>query len=116
MDNEEREVKQLLIDLNDKQEHLQATIAELESKIRERELEVQQLLADRELELARSAGQNCDRNKAGAPFCLLPSSLNKQDTSVNEIGSFSSEFTREVASLLNNIHKNTQEISSLIKL
>lgn len=113
MDNvseNELELKKILVDLDYKQNLLQATVDHLENEIKKREIEVQKLLSERGLRFAKKSYSAEDSKDTKS----IPPA--QQQRANDEIVEFNSEFARELAFLLNNIGKNSEEITKLIKL
>ena len=100
-DPDELEVKRILVDLEDEHRHLQVSIGHLEHEIQKREVEIQRLLAERELDLAKSRNQDKPILEA----------KQRQDRP-----QFSSDFTKQVAFLLDRIQKTSEQVCELVKL
>lgn len=84
--NDQMQLKKILVDLEDEHKHLQVSVSHLEQEIEKREIDIKRLLTERDL--SRS----------------------------NLKSDFSSEFAREVDNLLRSITMKSREISSLLKL
>lgn len=105
--SDQLELKKILVDLEDEHKHLQASIGHLEHEIRKRELDIQALLVERELELAKNEPD----------FEIVTSLESEHRTQSNKaVIDFSSEFAKQVSLLLTNISKTSEEISAHIKL
>lgn len=101
MDSEETQLqlKETLVSLEDQHNHLRASVRHLEHEVKKRELEVQRLIAERELNLAKDKARNTTGNRTGG--------------SASE---GSSAFAKQVDQLLSNISRTSEEISSMIRL
>lgn len=108
MDNQNSDqlhLKKILVDLEDEHEHLQASIGHLKNEIEKREIDIQKLLADRELALVRKG-----------PNLNSEANLHSVEPEEGQRTEYSSEFAKSVGQLLENIARTSEEVSSLIKL
>lgn len=114
MDNnsEQLELKKVLVDLEDQHQHLQASIGHLEQEIKKRELDIQKLVAERELELVNS--KNLEINNKNNDILDTQHEVNT-NLDIQQSDS-DSAFAKEVGLILNKITKTCQEVSSLIRL
>lgn len=103
-DSDQLQLKKILVDLEDEQQHLEASINHLKNEIDKREVEVRLLFAERELELTRE-NQSVDFHKLA--------SGDQGDILTLE---HSQEFVRQVNQILDKIGRTAEEVSALIKL
>lgn len=105
--SEQLELKKILVDLEDEHKHLQVSIGHLENEIKKRVIEIQQLVAERDLEFVRS---NLDLHKQANK--VNPGSQHKASTS-DDCGSV---FAKEVELIVSRATKTCEEVYSLIEL
>lgn len=100
--------KKLLIDLEDEQAHLKASIGHLKQEVEKREIEVQNLLVQRELQFAREASTTNTTTtfKPKQPSSYIDKQQQTQETR--------SPFSKQITELLNNIIKTSEEINQLL--
>lgn len=106
VDSDQLELKKILVDLEDERKHLEVSIGHLEHEISKREVEVQRLLAESELDSVTLENQTIPRR--------LPR-YNSGDQDYPDSGS-NAEFIEQVDQLLKNIATTSEELISLIKL
>lgn len=111
MDNESAVFKRILVDLEDKHEHLKSSVDHLRREISKREVEIERFVTEKELEstkedIAFKKSRSCHH---------FPTQANINDT-YELRPQYSSDFTAQVGQLIDNINRTTQEISALIKL
>lgn len=130
--------KKILLDLEDEHEHLKASVDHLKHEVQKRELEVQNLLVQRELKFARQATlsdyNNIDKKQQIITQRLnpietatrtlaktitiepgnIPSELDKRVINTGDDSKFSSEFSKQVANLLDTINKTTEQVNKLL--
>lgn len=105
-------LKKTLVDLEDAHAHLQASIKHLEDEIKKREIDIQKLISERELGELMTVVEYPDYRKR---FKTQQSeNINTEKTCLDI--QYSSEFAKQVGTLLNNIARVSEEISGLIKL
>lgn len=118
MDNlDQLKLKQMLIDIQAKQERLQATIQQLKNEIEKREILIDQLESEKELELAKDTKDKFSSKPHSKEY--IEQTQNQRVDGFDQLfdlGDFSSEFTNQVALYLDNITKTTEEISASIRL
>lgn len=145
MDNSKisrEEFKKILVDLEDEHEHLKATIGRLRHEVEKREIEVQNLVVQRELRFAREASgdiivdnklTNYHSNKikltSDGDFhqpidnLYLATKTTNIDSStrpksfINHIAptEYSSNFSKQVARLLDNLTRTSEDINKLLQ-
>lgn len=104
-DSNQLELKKILVDLEDERNHLRASIGHLEHEIQKRELEVENLLAERELSYLRVQPAKLDVPTLTETIQLS----SKNDNS-------DSKFNQQVEQLLKSISRTSEEVFSIIQL
>lgn len=100
-------LKEKLVDLEDEHKHLKSSKDHLEQEIQKRELKIQKLLAERELELAKEEHVQNLANRSSPE-----NNYNQAEQDIK----YSSVFTSQVDHLLSRICRTAEEVSSLVKL
>lgn len=101
------QLKRILVGLEDEHKHLEISVDHLKQEIQKRELEIQTLLAERELEIAK-VGQVQNQTSRSSP-------KNRHNNKEQNL-KYSSTFTSQVDQLLDRICRTAEEVSSLVKL
>lgn len=125
VDSDQYRLKELLVDVESKHEHLQASVNHLQSEIDKREIEIKKLVAERELKLAQQQSYNLT---APSTATAAPSQVRRprksqsvdfqqtiEEPTTGNVA-YSSEFTKQVDQLLDRITRTSKEVSALIKL
>lgn len=122
-------LKQILVDLEDKHNHLTSSVDHLEREVEKREIAIRELIADRELELAKIYPylKNKQYLQQADQIIQSPDSLETRKTKqqaedyskhldILESGPsrYSSEFTKELDKLLKSIDRDSQSIRSYV--
>lgn len=123
--SEQLQLKKLLVDLEDEYEHLQASINHLHNEIEKREIEVNKLLADRDLSKLTQEQTYQPQSKLiksqSVDFNRIQQQQQQQQHQQLNLGGdslevYSSDFSKQVDQLLDKITRTCEEVSGLIKL
>ena len=105
--SDQLQLKKILVDLEDEHKHLHVSIGHLRQEIEKREVDIQRLLAERELKLAKEAyNANIPKSKSAIHV--------PEEPQINE--QYSSEFAQQVGQILSGIARTSEELNALIKL
>lgn len=113
MDDESEQFKLILVNLEDEHDHLKASVDHLKREITKREIEIQKLVAEKELELTR---EDLALKRSHSCRRFQNQDKNIDNNHIQSHHQYSSEFTKSIGQLLANISKNTEDISTIIKL
>lgn len=112
IDSDEYELKRLLVSLEDRQKHLLASVEHLKNAVKSRDLEVRELLSQRELAILKQ-----NSNKKSTFLASEPVYANKSETTkVASSDPQDSDFTRKVDEILARIVEKSEQVSSLVTL
>lgn len=104
-DSNHLELKKILVDLEDERRHLRASIGHLEHEIQKRELEVQNLLAERELSNITGPAAIEEAVRSDEPIQHIRENVQPRP-----------KFNKQVEQLLKNISKTSEEVFSLVRI